>query len=138
MRRQRTEGVARVIPVQPQPDPPPGEAAPVAPPPVLPRNKRQLLPFGFAITASAFRTIDAGDLPEYWYVSLTGTAGAELTIYENDRQAGEPLAIIGPRGYCKLPATSDRITLVAGAGATATGVCVAASGLDYHACYGSS
>jgi len=137
-RRQAREGVARVIPVSPQPDPPPGEARADPLPPVPPSRKRQFLSFGFTIPTTTSRTFAAGDLPEYWIVQVGAVANGEVTIYENDRNVGEPMAIIGSRGYAKLPAMSDRITLLASGAGNPVGVVIACSGHDVQIVYGSS
>lgn len=138
VRRQAAEGTARVIPVQPQADPPPGVAEPPSPAPTPPSKKRQFLPQGFTIATTTSRTFIAADLPEYWIVQVGAVVNGEVTIFEGDRVIGEPMAIIGPRGYAKLPATTDRITLLASAAGNPTGVVIACSGHDVQIAYGSS
>lgn len=93
--------------------------------PGLPPKMYQV--YGLSLGAGSQRTIDAGQRPDYWVVSLDGTANSELSLYPYDAPAASPV-LIGPNGEAVIAGLSDYLSLVSSGSATARGTAIAVRG----------
>jgi hypothetical protein len=103
-----------------------------------PAKQWQIFPVAVGAGAGVFQKVEVSwENPEYFMVTIDGTAGLELVGFFSSALTGAPLFIIGPKGRAKIPLSPIQRTiyLFSTSAAAIRGICAFTRGCDYESVY---